>query len=53
MKSPMNQRPDEQAHLDTEAFIAKYSRKPGTEPVDGPAKQARKKKAASAPPSTT
>jgi hypothetical protein len=41
--------------LDTEAFIAKYSRKPGTEPVDGPAKpkQAAKKKAASAPPSTT
>jgi myo-inositol-1-phosphate synthase len=50
MKSPMNQRPDEQAHLDTESFIAKYSRKPGTEPVDAPAKprQAAKKKATSA-----
>jgi myo-inositol-1-phosphate synthase len=47
MKSPMNQRPDEQAHLDTESFIAKYSRKPGTEPV--PAQQAAKKQAASAP----
>jgi len=32
MKSPMNQRPDEQAHLDTESFVAKYSRKPGTQP---------------------
>jgi myo-inositol-1-phosphate synthase len=32
MKSPMNQRPDEQAHLDTESFIAKYARKPRTEP---------------------
>jgi len=32
MKSPMNQRPDEQAHLDTESFVAKYSRKPGTAP---------------------
>jgi hypothetical protein len=31
MKSPMNQRPDEQAHADTEAFIAKYARRPGTE----------------------
>jgi myo-inositol-1-phosphate synthase len=53
MKSPMNQRPDEQAHLDTEAFIAKYSRKPGTEPADAPAKPATKKKAASAPTSTS
>ncbi len=32
MKSPMNQRPDDAAHADTEAFIAKYARKPGTEP---------------------
>jgi hypothetical protein len=30
MKSPMNQRPDEEAHQATEAFIAKYARKPGT-----------------------
>ena len=29
MKSPHNQRPDEQAHRDTEAFIAKYSRRGG------------------------
>ena len=28
MKSPHNQRPDEQARLDTEAFIAKYERPP-------------------------
>jgi myo-inositol-1-phosphate synthase len=32
MKSPMNQRPDDAAHQATEAFIAKYTRKPGTEP---------------------
>jgi myo-inositol-1-phosphate synthase len=31
MKSPMNQRPDDEAHQDTEKFIAKYARKPGTE----------------------
>jgi len=30
MKSPHNQRPDEQARRDTEEFIAKYSRRPGT-----------------------
>ena len=28
MKSPMHQRPDDEAHQLTEAFIAKYSRKP-------------------------
>ena len=33
MKSPHNQRPDEQAHADTEAFIAKYARRPGTDPA--------------------
>jgi myo-inositol-1-phosphate synthase len=32
MKSPHNQRPDEQARADTEKFIAKYARKPGTRP---------------------
>ncbi len=32
MKSPHNQRPDEQARLDTEAFIAKYADRPGTRP---------------------
>ncbi len=30
MKSPHNQRPDEQARADTEAFIAKYAGRPGT-----------------------
>jgi myo-inositol-1-phosphate synthase len=49
MKSPMNQRPDEQAHLDTESFIATYARKPATEPKDGPAKRAAKKTKASTP----
>ena len=29
MKSPHNQRPDEQARADTEKFIARYARKPG------------------------
>ncbi len=33
MKSPMNQRPDDAAHEATEAFIAKYARKPGTSPA--------------------
>ncbi len=30
MKSPHNQRPDDLARADTEKFIAKYSRRPGT-----------------------
>jgi myo-inositol-1-phosphate synthase len=30
MKSPHNQRPDDQAHRDTEKFIATYSGRPGT-----------------------
>ena len=29
MKSPQHQRPDNQARLDTEKFIAKYSSRPG------------------------
>jgi len=33
MKSPRNQRPDNIAREDTEKFIARYSGKPGTEPV--------------------
>jgi myo-inositol-1-phosphate synthase len=45
MKSPMNQRPDDVAHADTEKFIAKYTRKPGTEPKGHKAPS--KKKAAS------
>ncbi len=32
MKSPHNQRPDDQARRDTEQFIAKHSRKPATRP---------------------
>jgi hypothetical protein len=39
MKSPMNQRPDDEAHQATEAFIAKYARKPGTDPAPAPAKK--------------
>ncbi|CAN5517689.1 myo-inositol-1-phosphate synthase [soil metagenome] len=46
MKSPMNQRPDDQAHQDTESFIAKYARKPGTAPKGR--KAAPKKPAAAA-----
>jgi len=33
MKSPMNQRPDDEAHQATEVFIAKYARKPAGEPA--------------------
>src|SRR2546430_2332468 len=32
MKSPHNQRPDDQARKDTEDFIAKYAGRPGTKP---------------------
>jgi len=32
MKSPHHQRPDEQARLDTEAFISTYAKRPGSEP---------------------
>jgi myo-inositol-1-phosphate synthase len=32
MKSPHNQRPDDRAREDTEKFIAKYARKPATQP---------------------
>ena len=35
MKSPHNQRPDEQARTDTEAFIAKYAGRPGTQAKAG------------------
>jgi myo-inositol-1-phosphate synthase len=37
MKSPHNQRPDDEAREDTETFIAKYQRKPGTKPTGAPA----------------
>ncbi len=45
MKSPMHQRPDDEAHADTEKFIAKYARKPGTE---SKASKTSQKKAATA-----
>jgi myo-inositol-1-phosphate synthase len=47
MKSPMHQRPDDLAHNATEDFIAKYARKPGTEPAPDPGKRPAKKSAAS------
>jgi myo-inositol-1-phosphate synthase len=37
MKSPHNQRPDDQARADTEKFIAKYARKAATRPQGGTA----------------
>jgi myo-inositol-1-phosphate synthase len=43
MKSPHNQRPDEQARLDTEAFIAAYGGRPSPKPHSGhPAAKPRK-----------
>jgi myo-inositol-1-phosphate synthase len=33
MKSPQNQRPDDEARNATEAFIARYAKKPGTTPT--------------------
>jgi len=33
MKSPQNQRPDDVARRDTEAFIARYAKRPGTAPT--------------------
>jgi myo-inositol-1-phosphate synthase len=47
MKSPMHQRPDDLAHNATEDFIAKYARKPGTDPAPDRAKRPAKKSAAS------
>jgi myo-inositol-1-phosphate synthase len=40
MKSPMNQRPDEEARAATEEFIAKYTRKPA--PTPAPKRAAKK-----------
>jgi myo-inositol-1-phosphate synthase len=42
MKSPHNQRPDDEARDATERFIAKYARKPATQPKGrkAPAKKA-------------
>jgi len=41
MKSPQNQRPDDEAREDTEKFIAAYARRPGTEPAPVPAPAAK------------
>jgi len=51
MKSPQNQRPDDQARLETEKFIAKYSGKPKSRPVGrkAPAKAKPAAKAAAKP----
>ncbi len=57
MKSPHNQRPDEQAHKDTEKFIAQYSGRPGARaprrkakaPARAAAKPAASRSAAKAP----
>jgi myo-inositol-1-phosphate synthase len=43
MKSPHKQRPDDQARADTEKFIAKYARKPGTQPKGRTAPRAKAK----------
>ena len=37
MKSPHNQRPDDEARLATDAFIAQYAGLPGSKPVGAPA----------------
>jgi myo-inositol-1-phosphate synthase len=44
MKSPMHQRPDEQARELTERFIAKYAREPAAAPAPTPARRAPAKK---------
>jgi myo-inositol-1-phosphate synthase len=42
MKSPHNQRPDDQARADTEKFIATYSRRPGSRPKGRTAPRAKR-----------
>jgi myo-inositol-1-phosphate synthase len=49
MKSPHNQRPDDQAREDTEKFIGKYARKPGTRPKGRTAPKAAPKASAKRP----
>ena len=44
MKSPHNQRPDDEAREDTEKFIAEHARRPGTEPASAPAPAAKTSK---------
>jgi myo-inositol-1-phosphate synthase len=48
MKSPHNQRPDDQARADTEAFIAKYAGQAGTRPKGRAAPRRARAKTASA-----
>ena len=49
MKSPHRQRPDEQARLDTEAFIETYSKRPGTQPKAAGKRERRQSGAKAAP----
>ena len=49
MKSPHNQRPDDQARTDTEKFIAKYAGRPGTATKRGARAKAPAKAKAKAP----
>jgi hypothetical protein len=44
--SPKNQRPDDQARLDTESFIKKYKRKAATKPKAKAKAKAKPKRAA-------
>jgi myo-inositol-1-phosphate synthase len=53
MKSPMHQRPDDEARELTEKFIAKYARKPGVAATAGKATQTRSARTAKAKPATT
>ena len=48
MKSPHRQRPDEQARLDTEAFIASYAKRPGTTPKGPSGARAKGRRSATA-----
>ncbi len=48
MKSPHNQRPDEQARAETEKFIAKYAGRPGARQAAAPAPRQGKASAATA-----
>ncbi len=50
MKSPHNQRPDDEARADTERFIAKYTRGSGSHPPGRPIAPAQGRKAAKAAP---
>jgi myo-inositol-1-phosphate synthase len=53
MKSPHNQRPDDQARTDTEKFIAKYTGRPSTRPQGRTAKPRATAKASAARPAAS